>query len=483
VGHGTRTPLLLEKSLTPILANSLFVPSHLVPMGAIQDYQTTLKDTDGNDIPIQFWKFNYETNVYTFPRGHVEFRQKHFNHITFEDLRSAPMLSCLSVPTSCGPGLQFTGQLRPQQQAVVNTLLTTDYNGIIDAPPRFGKTITMVYLACQFRMKALFLSPNIDLGRQMLKAFRDFTNIFELEYNVGRKLIDLVEEWDDLKDQDIVIMNYHKFSAGLNGDEALERYANEFGAVFVDEVHKATSPSFSMVVSNFNSKVRLGCTGTVSKKDKSHIINEYIIGPVLAVGEAAQLPCQVRAVKTGARSPFSPKYKKTFWNKTYDYLSHDDSRNLMITTYIKNYAEAGHYCVVTADRVDHINLIVKTLKENGIVAEAYHSKRFKNKKQREQCLEKCRNGEIQVLVAYRTMVLGIDLPRFSAFFLASPTANRPNYYQEFCRVRTPYPGKVMGYIVDFVDGPEILYNCFLARKKEYDKEGFEVIHEAAFVQA
>ena len=72
------------------------------------------------------------------------------------------------------------------------------------------------------------------------------------------------------------------------------------------------------------------------------------------------------------------------------------------------------------------------------------------------------------------MVLGLDIPRLTTFFNLTPSSNKPNYYQELSRVRTPFENKLLAYIVDFVDFHPIALGCLKSRKKVYVEQGFEI---------
>ena len=461
-----------------ILAEKLIVPSCMVPFGATEDYKATVKGRTKDDEEQHFEFFRYEpiTECHEFARGNQGLFKKHFASMPLDDQRSRAMMGTLSIPTPQGNGLKFVGSLKREQQDVVDALLKTDLNGLLDAPPRFGKTITLVYLTCHLKMKTLFLAHNVDLSKQMLASFRKFSNALDLEYTANRRVVDIVEDWDDLYELDVAIMTYQSFTSNDKAWKKLATVKNVFGAVFVDEVHKATARTYTAVVSSFNSAVRIGVTGTVQRKDGMHVQNEFIFGPVLAEGRSNQVPTQVRVVKTGLNIGKVPGNPKMFFNKVHDLIMKDDVRTDLIVSFVKAYVDAGHYCFVVADRTAHIESMVRKLKGLGIPAAAYHGKSFKSQKHRDKCLDECREGKTKVLVANRTMTVGIDLPRFSAFFCASPSANAPNYYQELCRVRTVYPGKHMAYIVDFVDNHHILEACLGTRKKVYNEENFEITY-------
>jgi superfamily II DNA or RNA helicase len=437
----------------------------LVPLESLERFTTTIKDSEGDDVNYQFYNHDFEKGVTHFARGDLDLIQEFFGDIPMEDHRAEPRMA---------HQIEFTKTLYPNQQQVADSILTGDGYGTISAPPRFGKTVVMCYIACKLGLKTIFLSHQIDLAKQALKTFYDFTNIMDLEYDTGKQIVGLVTKWSDLDKFDVSFMPYHKFVTGKGASEALEKYQDAFGLVFVDEVHRASATKYSGVVSNFNSKYRHGVSATIEIKSQRHKINNFVLGPIVAEGDADQVPCQVKIVETHIKIPMVAR-DRTFFGQMLTYLASHKTRNDFLVSYIAAYAEAGHFCIAVADRTNMINYIVERLNLRGITAQAFHAKAFKKISLREKALQKARSGEIRVLVAMRSMVLGLDIPRVTTFFNLAPTANPPNYYQEFSRVRTPFPGKSLSYVVDFVDNHPVAYSCMTTREKLYHEKNLEVL--------
>ena len=448
-----------------ILAEKLLVPTNLVPLNALNDFMATVKDKNGEDYNLQFYEHFLMEGVTKFQRGETKLIKKHWAKYDIDDQRSTAQIE---------HPITFTKKLYPNQQTVVDTVLKSDGCGIIQAPPRFGKTVVMTYLACKLGYKTLFLSHQVDLSKQALKTLWRMTNILEVEAKVGRPLAGIVTTWKQIEKFDIAFMPYQKFITNEKAWDMLKKYSDEFGLVFIDECHRSNAPRYSEVVSGFNSRWRIGVSATPKIKSKMDIVSRYTIGPIIAKGEADQVPCRVKIVKTGVAIPFKLGNINTFFLSMYDFLQNHNERNKFIADYIAAYARAGHYCIAVSERIRMLDTITDLLKKEGLKVAAFHGQALKTKNQREQILQAARNGEIQILMANRNMVLGLDIPRLTTFFNLTPSSNQPNYYQELSRVRTPYPNKLLAYIVDFVDFHPITYGCLSTRKKVYLQEGFEV---------
>lgn len=448
-----------------VLDSQLRVPSEYMSFNALQDFRAIIRNKDGEDKIYEFYTLDQSKTTYNLPRGNTPLIEKHFGQYQIRDMRSKP---------SMRHDLQFTGSLRPNQQEVID-LVSTCSNGMIEAPPRFGKTVVMTALTCLNKVKTLLLCHQIDLAQQALKTFYSMTNILDLEFQHGYQIIGIVDKWEDLEKFDVCFLPYQKFVSGKNGTKMLERYRNEFGMVLIDEIHRGSAPRYSQIINAMNSYYRYGVSGTIERKDDMHIINYFVVGPVIAQGKSDQIMCQVIVRRTNVAIPYDASDRKRFWTQSLGFLAKHKDRNQMILDDIYTYANAGHGCMVLCDRTEQIDYLTRKLKEKGIAAEAYHRDIFgNNEKAREACLKRMRSGQSSVLVAYRTMTLGLDIPRLTVLFNASPTANKPNYYQEVCRVRTPYPGKNIAFIFDYLDNHYVMTACYQARKKVYEQESFQI---------
>jgi superfamily II DNA or RNA helicase len=448
-----------------ILAEKLIVPTHLVPLNALRDFQATIKDRDAEDYNLQFYEHVLLEGVTKFQRGDEALIKKHWGKCEIIDERSTETLT---------RPITFTQKLYPNQQIVADVVLKSNGSGVIQAPPRFGKTVVMTYLTCKLGLKTLFLSHQVDLSKQALKTFWRMTDLLEVETEKGRPLAGLVTDWRHLDQFEIAFMPYQKFINNEKSWDKLKEYSSAFGLVLIDECHRSNAPRYSEVVSGFNCRWRIGVSATPKIKSKMDIVSRYTIGPIIVKGEADQVPCHVKIVKTGILIPFRGTNINVFFLAMLDYLQNHEQRNTFIKDYIAAYARAGHYCIAVSERIKMLDSITEMLKKDGFKVAAFHGHAIKHKSQREQILQDARKGDIQILMANRNMVLGLDIPRLTTFFNLTPSSNQPNYYQELSRVRTPFENKLLAYIVDFVDFHHISLGCLKSRKKVYVQQGFEI---------
>lgn len=817
------------------LEHKLIVPAHLVPLNALQNFTVSLKNDEGEMVDYAYYYIDYAQNLYYFDRGDLGQIYKTFPYLTIEDRRSAPLMNSSNIVTNKGLGLTFTGKLRENQQPVADALINGLGYGQLKAHPRFGKTVVMVNVVCRLGLKTLMLSHQIDLAKQAYDKFLQYTNVAELEAVAGRKIVGIVDKWEDMLKFDVCIMPYQKFVSGKDKEVWLDKLRNQFGLIFIDECfeystkvtlangsqenigklvsrllngdnihvmsyndetkiwepkrvsgyskkratnewvrvglggssgvlcspnhgwylegykktradelkigdrvmvlpnndgrisypralgewqkqliyggvlgdfhlqstknrarvkvvqgkkqeeyykykekilgdylradtkeylqgyskvgtcsnnslssveildiqnvweqqpemfiklmddrawaflfmdngsysnssarlhinrldekdasivvkvlnerfnintvlkdykgctitfsvadydifcervgkyfhpsmkyklrkdfifeegyddsqnhsletvtslskkpikdkspmmyniqvddnhnylvgsakflvsncHKVKADTYAHTVSSFNSKFRYGVSGTTELKNNMHLLGLHVLGPVVVEGHGDQLPFSVTTYNTGVAVAIRPG--KMFFTMALSYLAGHDGRNQFMLSVIKPWLEAGHTIIATSERTGHCDWFADQIKKLGFTAEAYHAKRFKTKNQREEMLERVRNGKTQAMIAMRSMVLGLDIPRATGFFNLLPTAHPQNYFQEFSRVRTPYEVndeqgnvqfiKSQGWVIDFRDNHHILKACYRVRRRVYQEENATEIND------
>jgi superfamily II DNA or RNA helicase len=480
------------------LRDRLYIPKHLFNREVAKTFSVILENyypeydesgepIDNRDLLIKGYRD--EGKYISIARGDLDKVWDYFgSKAEIVDMRSTNPLSFelkwLGVKLEDGT----RGALKPEQEKFISEMMGLGY-GIGEAPPRFGKTICMSNIVCRAKMKTLVIVHQIELAMQFESEFRRCTNVNSMEHVCRRRLVGICKSFEDFEKFDICITTWQRFHAPLpnaeaderirdiqsrknkRAAEALRKVRDRFGLVLVDETHRAASACFSAVVGKFNPWYRFGVTATPDRKDRLDAVIKLIVGPVVASADEKKILLRVRPVYTG----FTPKF--TQWHAYESQIMRDGPRNKLALDMIIKDVKLGHSVIVVCTRTKHIQELTRALLSRGISAEAFWS----GQKDRKGLLERAKKGQTKVTVAYRGMLLGINVPRWSSMHVLSPSNNAPNFTQEISRVRTAMEGKTYAVIRDYIDNHSAANGCYRTRHRVYtDAKRQPVVFEDEF---
>jgi superfamily II DNA or RNA helicase len=453
---------------TAVLDYRLFVPAKFVTDSMKDEYTFVIPDAkpaideygepveDTNEYVLGY-KYHKKEKLYSFARGDRAKMDRVFRSFKIEDNTAAPPLRYPIRFKGVRVGDEYL-PLRPDQIRVIKAIRKVNY-GILVAPPRFGKTTVMSRLVTKYGVRTILFVHQIDLARQFVKEFKRCTDVSDIERRTGRTLIGIARTWEDVANFDICVITWQKFHAGKGGKQAIARFRDRFGLTLVDEGHTFSSKFSSKVVGSFNSRYRIGVTATPDRKDKRDVIVKQIIGDVVVRGKTKQVPMRVRPVYTGLRyaAGGSGTQAGSAWPHQLNFIAKSETRNKFIVNNVEADVKAGHSVLVTTERRQHIDNLVERLKKKGIKVLPFHGGL---KKDREDTLAKATVGKVDVIVGMRSMLTGVNVPRWSSMHITMPTANKPNAYQVFSRVRTPFEGKSVCYVNHYIDAFSLSTGCY-----------------------
>jgi superfamily II DNA or RNA helicase len=239
-----------------ILADRLYVPDEYVTPEHLNEFVYETKENDGYDYgPFQivtgsirtFTKAIVEGQLYyAFSRGNLEKLNRLFGDVPWLDRTSV-------VPITSD--LQFRGKLHTWeskqigQQEAVDTWLKVKC-GLIRAHPRFGKTISSIYILTKLKQKTLIIAHQIDLLEQFYNSFVSFTNINEIvdvapkqkKRDATGRIVGFFSDYDNPEDLDVCLLCWQTFASKAHGAERILKYAGKWGFVIVDECHSYQTP-------------------------------------------------------------------------------------------------------------------------------------------------------------------------------------------------------------------------------------------------
>ncbi len=111
--------------------------------------------------------------------------------------------------------------------------------GILKAPPRSGKTPTMLYTGIKkFPYRICIIADQKEFLDQFLAHVEEFTNLPQLEKKYKKKLYGYGKKPEDFKNFEIIVCTYQTFLSE-KGKKLLKLLNKNYGTVFVDECFPA----------------------------------------------------------------------------------------------------------------------------------------------------------------------------------------------------------------------------------------------------
>ncbi len=451
-----------------ILRDRLWIPRHAVRPEHFAPFQYQVVDPYTKE-PYTVDTVAETLDAYGFPRGNLPKILALFSDFEIDDQRT-------SVPH--GYKLRFTGELRGEQPMLVREWLAAGYGQIV-SPPRSGKTVILTALMAKLRQRTFMLSHLEDLCHQFIETVRRFTNIEELEEQHGQKLAGVLDEWDDFFPI-VTASTYQCFAVSRTGREILDQRRDDFGLVIVDEAHRAKTELYQVVTSKLSAAYRCGVTATPDRKDRLHCIVNDVIGPVVARGVGEQLPVDWTWEHTGHEvKGFSN------WGVMLNRLVKNQARNRKIARKVVEDVKAGHFVLVTTERLKHIEDLAAEI--HAIDPDVTIGHLSGKTKDRENFRKAARIGEYQVVIAMNKIVeLGYNIPRWSSFHNTLPMTDPNNWYQRVSRIRTPFEPAFPGDRWDkptpvarvWADrGHPAIYAYRMIVKKKMESLGFRCVNE------
>ena len=366
--------------------------------------------------------------------------------------------------------LKFTGTLfkkgdvdsdgnpRADQEAAAAQWLR-EKNGVIELPPRAGKTALAVNLTCALRVKTLVLAHQSEFLSQFYKTYMGgkgrvaLTNAREIRRDTGKQVVKLVTKMSDFLDKDCDVFLCTPQLLYKKTKQKVEQYINgRISLVIVDECHQSMAPAYRNVLYHIVAPYRMGLSATWRRKDGLSDMMPLLLGPVTSRGEVSTLKPEIRVRKFKTEPPSS---KFRLWYMASKWAAASQERRTELVDAIFDDLENGHHAIlVPVDNLKHIDLIVKDinararkLNKKGKDYPLELAFPFHASVNRSRALKKIDSGRPAVMVAIRSMVKqGIDMKEPSSLHMVIPmsataAAGAPMFRQLSYRVATPRKGK------------------------------------------
>ena len=364
---------------------------------------------------------------------------------------------------------EFRGQLRTSQREAVSTLNGCD-EGILSAPPAFGKTAVAAWLIAERKVSTLVLVHRqqlLDQWRERLMMFLELPPTSVGQIGGGKR--------DRSGRVDVALLQ------SLHRKGEVKDCVAEYGQVIVDECHHISAFTFEQVMRQIKAKYVVGLTATPTRKDGHHPIIFMQCGPVRfslsARGMTESTPFEHFVIPRQTDFRMAPNLTDVTIHDVYAALVRDRARNEMIVEDLVRAVESGHSPLLLTGRTEHLKYFETKL--TGVVKNVFVLKGGMGTKQRRAAAEALASvGETdqRVILATGSYIgEGFDDARLDTLFLTMPISWKGTLQQYVGRLHRLHDNKRVVRVYDYVDAEvPMLARMYERRLKGYSAIGYRV---------
>jgi superfamily II DNA or RNA helicase len=355
--------------------------------------------------------------------------------------------------------IQFLSKFWEGQEKIIDRFLHLKNRGatgfILEAPPGFGKTVTMLKMIQLVGRTTLVVVPRSNLIGQWIKRATKHTSLKESEIGIA--------------EGGQCTFRGKKIVVGLVHSLVLDRYGKDFqkyfGCVVFDEVDRSVPPTtFAPALGMFPSKYRIGASASLKRQDGLHTVFEKHIGQHLLVGEDAnRMRAKILMVEYHGRRGYVHSGSSRLMRRgmLISALAENSERNMLLTDYILQVYRSDRRCLVLSDRTTQLLLLKGLLlsrgKKDGVqdreigfyvrslpVFPGSAKKVAITKIERERVASNCKI----ILATYGMIGIGTDIQSLAAAVYATPQSE---VVQIQGRIERFLEGKKAPIVVDIMD--------------------------------
>lgn len=300
---------------------------------------------------------------------------------------------------------------------------------LISMPTGSGKTALMIAICFELKIKkALIITPSVVIRKQIFDVFSEMEILKTLEVfnsekkpNVNNHIGYLKSKNDWIKatkSYDVVVSTPHSCSSEMK--ENVVPPKDIFDLVIIDEAHHTPAKIYRSVFKDYpNSKIIL-LTATPFRRDRKRIPGDLIYHYPMA-----------EAIKDNIYRPvtFENVETKNGESKKKDTLLADAAIANLRKEQIKN---PNAQLLIKTKKIDSAEKLKIIYEAKGVTVGLIHS--GNSTKQNEDCLSKCKKGELESLIAVGMIGEGLDIPTLKISVLHDIPRTLPTTIQFIGRI-------------------------------------------------
>lgn len=331
--------------------------------------------------------------------------------------------------------------------------------GVLDSPPRSGKTVIATSVVSKLGLKTLILAHQRDWLNNFVETFvgSDTQDAFT---NAKPSQIVMAKTLQDFERADVALATFQQFM-NPRGQKLLQKIRSMYPVLVVDEAHGVPAIQTSKILAQINAEYRFGLTGSPERKNEAEFVMvDKLIGPTVYRSKVEKLVPAFRPLFTKCK--IEPKgTSQAAWPRYLTRLENDEKRTKLIVDLAVESIKAGHSVLIPVQRVQTVKRIVHLINDEFEDKVAVAFTGAVKDVQRKKLIEDARKYRIKAIVGVGKIVsTGLNIPRASMLIDNTPTNNRPGAIQRISRILTPYEGKPNPVYVRLLDETKACRSCF-----------------------
>jgi len=357
------------------------------------------------------------------------------HHGVAYELRDNRMRPTENVPWWC-----VNAAWRPYQDQVHRAIL--DYgSGVIDAPPRSGKTLMAARAIDAIALDTVYVAPSVQIVRQTYEVFCSLWG----EHMVSR--LDGTAKPDQRDATKSIVV-----TTAASAVRQSEEWWKTRDVLVIDEFHHAAAETYHRI-SELASEAyyRLCFTGTHFRTAGDDLAMAAVCSQVLHKIEIRELVAggyiaAPRIVFASTAHLGDPVPVGTSWEDAYNQgIVHHLGRNTLIAQIADGIGNQNAIpTIVLVKRREHADLLGEMIPDSVVVKGGEGALTS-------AAVKRFADGEGYVLIGTSVIGEGVDLPRASALIYAAGGDASVQMMQSYFRPLTAHAGKSVGLIYDFDD--------------------------------
>lgn len=464
----TTLNLTLDSAISIQRADIPLVLEHqLLRLACFQNREYYVNQKQGyyvGDTPRIFQGHVLTDDLLRLPRGLLDAVQA---LLLFNDINST--LTDHRCVGSAQP-FPFRGVLREDQQRAFDDMVSHQ-DGVLCAPPGFGKTVVCAALIAHRGVSTLVIVNSTVIIDQWIKRLVDFLDITKDEIGT------LVGGKDSLRGRLDVACD-----ASLVGRDDLPELLGQYGQIILDECHHSASDTDKTCLEHAHSKYLFGATAEDERSDGKQPLVFMRCGPIRhRAQKATNAPTNLKLI-VRYRKRVIDLEKDVKAQELYRWLLEDDERNQdIVTDVLENYA-LGRACLVLTERVDHVKALAAKLEGKAkLFVLLREGKALQSKETVIEALSQVPSNVAHVLIStYKMVGEAFDHPPLNTLFVAMPYSWKGRVRQNTGRLDRFTEFKVDTKVYDYVDeGHPTPIKMWKKRRAMYKKLGYRMLDEKA----